>query len=161
MTDFDQLRPFGMLPAKPKNTNVLKELWMKTFKKFLLVASTAVLISGTVPCRAAQPAGQGCPVTGGDLAQLMKITKVDFIPQWSKPEAQFQEDKDPETLQIVVVSDPKDGPNAVSSDGQVIFEQKNAPDSVMQKLIPRAFYIRFVLANHLTAKCKGPWNHSQ
>ena len=134
---------------------------MKTLKKSLLVACAGVLISGTVPCAAAQPPGTGCPVTGDDLAKLMKITKVDFIPQWSKPEAQFQEDKDPETLQIVVVSDPKDGPNAVSSDGQVIFEQKNAPDSVMQKLIPRAFYIRFVLANHLTAKCKGPWNHSQ
>lgn len=134
---------------------------MKTFKNFLLVACAAVFVSGTVPCRAAQPAGQGSPVTGGDLAQLMKITKVEFIPQWSKPEAQFQEDEDSETLQIVVVSDPKDRPNAVSSDGQVIFEKKNAPDSIMQKLIPRAFYIRFVLANHLTAKCKGPWNHSQ
>lgn len=134
---------------------------MKTFKNLQLVACAALLISGTVPCAAAQPLGKGCPVTGDDLSQLMKITKVDFIPQWNKPEAQFQEDKDPESLEIVVVSDPKDGPNAVSSDGQVIFQQKNAPDSVMQKLIPRAFYIRFVLANYLTAKCKGPWNHSQ
>ena len=115
---------------------------MKTFKNFLLVACAGLLMRGTVPCAAAQPLGKGCPVTGDDLAKLMKITKVDFIPQWSKPEAQFQEDKDPESLQIVVLSDPKDGPNAVSNDGQVIFQQKNAPDSVMQKLIPRAFYIR-------------------
>ena len=134
---------------------------MKTFKNLQLVACAALLISGTVPCAAAQPLGKGCPVTGGDLAKLMKITKVDFIPQWSKPDAQFQEDKDPEPLQIVVVSEPKDGPNAVSGDGQVIFQQKNAPDSVMQKMISRAFHIRFVLANHLTANCKGPWNHSQ
>ena len=134
---------------------------MKTFKNFLLVACAGVLILGTVPCAAAQPAGKGCPVTGDDLAKLMKITKVDFIPRWSKLEAQFQEDNDPESLQIVVVSEPKDGPNAVSGDGQVIFQQKNAPDSVMQKMISRAFHIRFVLANHLTANCKGPWNHSQ
>ncbi len=134
---------------------------MKTLKNLRLVACAAVLISATAPCAAAQPPGKGCPVTGDDLAKLMKITKVDFIAQWSKPESQFQEDKDPESLQIVVVSDPQGGPNAVYSDGQVIFLRKNEPDAVMRKLMPRAFYIRFVLANHLTAKCRGPWSHSQ
>ena len=40
----------------------------------------------------------------------------------------------------------------------LFFQQTNAPDAVVQKLITRAFYIRFVLANHLTGLCNGPWN---
>ena len=156
--DFDRLRPFGMLPEKPKNTNLVRERLMITFKKVLLLMSAAVLISGAIPCRAAQPASQGCPVTNGDLAKVGEITKMVFIHQWSKPEAQFQEDKDPGTLEVVVLSGPKDGPNAVSSDGQVLFQQENASGAIVEKLLVRAFYIRFVLANHLTALCKGPWN---
>lgn len=85
---------------------------MKVWNRVRSLVFAAVLISVTVPCGAQATVGT-CPVTGGDLAQLMKVTKVDFVPGWNRPESQFRETKDPGMLQIVELSDKKDGPNGV------------------------------------------------
>lgn len=84
---------------------------------------------------------------------------MDFVPGWNRPESEFREDSDPQTLQVVELSDEKFGPNGVSDDGQVLFYQASAGQSVVQGLLVRAFYIRFVLAHHLTSRCAGPWSH--
>lgn len=133
---------------------------MKVCRGIQILVCAAALTPATVPCLAQATAGS-CPVTGADLAKVGTETKMDFVPGWSKPESQFREDKDPQTLQVVELSDKNSGPNSVSSDGQVLFYHKDANDAVVQKLLLRAFYIRFVLANHLTSRCDGPWSQSQ
>lgn len=131
---------------------------MKVFRQIQFLACAA-LLSAAVPC-GAQTTGS-CPVTGGDLAKVATETIMDFVPGWNKPQSQFREDMDPQMLQVVELSDKSEGPNRVSNDGQVLFYRKNSSDAVVQKLLLRAFYIRFVLANHLTSGCEGPWSHSQ
>lgn len=130
---------------------------MKTFKGIPLLVCAAVLALATSSVTA-QTSLASCPVTNGDLAKVGATTKVVFVPSWNSPESDFREDKDPDTLQIVVLSDNNDGPNQVSSDGQVIFYKKDSGDAVVQKLLTRAFYIRFVLSKHLTSRCDGPWS---
>lgn len=134
-----------------------KKHYMNNFKRIPFLLSTAAILMAATLCTARADVGS-CPVTNADLAKVGAATKVVFVPSWNAPESTFREDNDPETLQIVVLSDKTDGPNQVSKDGQILFYQKNSSDAAVQKLLGRAFYIRFVLSNHLTSKCDGPWS---
>lgn len=131
---------------------------MKNFKRIPSLLCAATLLMATALCTAQADVGS-CPVTNADLAKVGAATKVVFVPSWSAPESTFREDNDPDTLQIVVLLHKKDGPNGVSKDGQVLFYQKNSSDAAVQKLLVRAFYIRFVLSKHLTSQCDGPWSN--
>ena len=57
------------------------------------------------------------------------------------PAAEFKDDGDPMTIEIVFLTQKSDGPSRVSEDGEVIFLYK-ASDETQQKLIARAFEIR-------------------
>lgn len=54
----------------------------------------------------------------------------------------FHEDADPATLEIVMLAKPSDGAAQVSSDGEVIFLQKDTSDKEMQALFSKAFYLK-------------------
>lgn len=82
---------------------------------FARIAGGTVLLSsvGLVSVRANE---------ASDLKlQLMKSTKVIAVMGLSVPADKFVSDGDPDTLQIVFMSKPEDGPSHVSDDGEVIF----------------------------------------
>lgn len=54
----------------------------------------------------------------------------------------FHEDSDPMTLQIVMLAKPSDGAAQVSSDGEVIFLQKDTSEKEQQSLFTTAFYLK-------------------
>jgi hypothetical protein len=74
--------------------------------------------------------------------RILEQTKVVAVMDLSVPSAEYKGDGDPTTLEIVFLSKKSDGPSRVSDDGEVIFLYK-ASDKVQQKLIGRAFEIRF------------------
>lgn len=61
------------------------------------------------------------------------------------PAAEYKDDGDPTTLEIVFLTKKADGPSRVSDNGEVIFLYK-ASDETQQKLITRAFEIRIARA---------------
>ena len=54
----------------------------------------------------------------------------------------FREDSDPKTLQLVMLAKPSDGAAQVSSDGEVIFLQKDTSSKEQQSLFATAFYLK-------------------
>ncbi|WP_157618162.1 hypothetical protein [Rhodanobacter sp. 115] len=54
----------------------------------------------------------------------------------------FREDSDPTTLQLVMLAKPSDGAAQVSSDGEVIFLQKDTSSKEEQSLFATAFYLK-------------------
>jgi len=54
----------------------------------------------------------------------------------------FHQDSDPATLQIVMLAKPSDGAAQVSSDGEVIFLQKDTSEKEQQSLFATAFYLK-------------------
>ena len=74
-----------------------------------------------------------------DIAVHSKVVMVDgsgFTP------GNFHEDSDPTTLQIVMLAKPSDGAAQVSSDGEVIFLQKDTSEKEQQSLFATAFYLK-------------------
>lgn len=56
--------------------------------------------------------------------------------------ANFHEDSDPTALDIVMLTGPSAGSAQVSSDGEVIFVQKNTSGKDQQSLFATAFYLK-------------------
>jgi hypothetical protein len=76
-----------------------------------------------------------------EIAALMKITKiVGIFPKG--PASEFKADEDPETLQILFLDKPEDGPSRVSDDGEVFFRQTDISQPDDQRLINQAFILR-------------------
>jgi hypothetical protein len=74
-----------------------------------------------------------------DIAVHSKVVTVDGS---GATPSTFQEDSDPMTLQIVMLAKPSDGAAQVSSDGEVIFLQKNTSEKEQQSLFATAFYLK-------------------
>ena len=75
------------------------------------------------------------------VVELMQSTKVTMRDGLDVPAADYKSDGDPETLELVMLKDKKDGPSRVSPDGQVIFLYK-ASGKKQQALIEEAFILR-------------------
>jgi hypothetical protein len=71
----------------------------------------------------------------------MEITKAVAIMGIKGSSADFKDDGDPDTSQIVLLSRKSNGPSRVSPDGEVIFLYK-ASDEVQSGLIGQAFDLR-------------------
>lgn len=69
-------------------------------------------------------------------------TKVVVVDGGDIDVANFGEDNDPGTLELVMLAKPADGTAHVSNDGEVIFMQKDTPDEQMQSLFSTAFYLK-------------------
>jgi len=69
-------------------------------------------------------------------------TKVVIVEGAGATPSTFHEDSDPTTLQIVMLAKPSDGAAQVSSDGEVIFLQKDTPEKEQQALFATAFYLK-------------------
>jgi hypothetical protein len=76
--------------------------------------------------------------------RILRQTKV-VVTQLSVPAREYKGDGDPNTLEIVFLTNKSDGPSRVSDDGEVIFLYK-ASDNTQQQLISRAFEIRIARA---------------
>jgi hypothetical protein len=74
-----------------------------------------------------------------DIAIHSKVVTVDG--SGVTPD-KFHEDSDPTTLQIVMLAKPSDGDAQVSSDGEVIFLQKDTSEKELQSLFTTAFYLK-------------------
>ena len=74
-----------------------------------------------------------------DIAVHSKVVMVDG--SGATPNT-FHEDSDPTTLQIVMLAKPSDGAAQVSSDGEVIFLQKDTSEKEQQSLFATAFYLK-------------------
>ena len=74
-----------------------------------------------------------------DIAVHSKVVTVDG--SGITPD-NFKQDSDPTTLQIVMLTKPSDGAAQVSSDGEVIFLQKNTSEKEQQTLFATAFYLK-------------------
>ena len=74
-----------------------------------------------------------------DIAVHSKVVTVDG--SGVTPD-NFYQDSDPTTLQIVMLAKPSDGAAQVSSDGEVIFLQKDTSDKEQQSLFATAFYLK-------------------
>jgi hypothetical protein len=74
-----------------------------------------------------------------DIAVHSKVVMVDGS---GATPGTFQEDSDPTTLQIVMLAKPSDGAAQVSSDGEVIFLQKDTLEKEQQALFTTAFYLK-------------------
>lgn len=77
--------------------------------------------------------------------RILTETKMNVVTELSVPAAEFKDDGDPNTIEIVFLSKKSDGPSRVSDDGEVIFLYK-ASDKTQQKLITQAFEIRLARA---------------
>jgi len=75
------------------------------------------------------------------VVELMQSTKVNMRDGLDVPAADYKSAGDPETLEVVMLKDKKDGPSRVASDGQVIFLYK-ASGKKQQALIEEAFTLR-------------------
>jgi len=73
--------------------------------------------------------------------KLMQTTKVIGINNITTPN-QFVEDNDPDTLQIVYITDPKLGVNHVSDDGEVVWFFGDVDVDDQQPYIFQAFEIK-------------------
>jgi len=76
--------------------------------------------------------------------RILRQTKV-VVTQLSVPAREYKGDGDPNTLEIVFLTNKSDGPSRVSEDGEVIFLYR-ASDNTQQQLISRAFEIRIARA---------------
>lgn len=74
-----------------------------------------------------------------DIAVHSKVVMVDDPGSTSNT---FHEDSDPTTLQIVMLAKASDGVAQVSSDGEVIFLQKDTSEKEQQSLFATAFYLK-------------------
>ena len=74
-----------------------------------------------------------------DIAVHSKVIMVD-VPGVTPDK--FHQDSDPATLQIVMLAKPSDGAAQVSSDGEVIFLQKDTSEKEQQSLFATAFYLK-------------------
>jgi hypothetical protein len=54
----------------------------------------------------------------------------------------FHQDSDPATLQIVMLGKPSDGAAQGSSDGEIIFLQRDTAEKEQQSLFVAAFYLK-------------------
>jgi hypothetical protein len=75
-------------------------------------------------------------------AHLMETTKVVAVMGLSVPAEKYASDGDPNTLEIVFLSKPEDGPSHVSDDGEVIFQSPNATEKEQSTLIGQAFDLK-------------------
>ena len=66
----------------------------------------------------------------------------------------FKHDSDPTTLQIVMLAKPSDGAAQVSSDGEVIFLQKDTSETEQKSLFTTAFYLK-AKAREVTSRPAG------
>jgi hypothetical protein len=73
--------------------------------------------------------------------RILTETQMNVVAELTTPAAEFKDDGDPTTIEIVFLTKKSDGPSRVSDDGEVIFLYK-ASDKTQQKLIARAFEIR-------------------
>ena len=98
----------------------------------------AILLAGLA--HAADP-------TPDEIRQLQRKliieTKIITVPELKGPASEYRSDGDPNTLELVFLSNKKDGPSRVSDDGEVIFLYK-ASARKQQELISQAFKIRAV-----------------
>ena len=98
----------------------------------------AILLAGLA--HAADP-------TPDEIRQLQRKliieTKIITVPELKGPASEYRSDGDPNTLELVFLSNKKDGPSRVSDDGEVIFLYK-ASARKQQELISQAFEIRAV-----------------
>jgi hypothetical protein len=74
--------------------------------------------------------------------KLMQTTTVNAVMELSVPADKFVSDGNPDTLEIVFMSKPEDGPSHVSDDGEVIFLSPSVTDAEQSALIGKAFDIR-------------------
>jgi hypothetical protein len=76
--------------------------------------------------------------------KLMAQTKVVAVRDLNFPASEFKSDGDPNTLEVVFLTNKVDGPSRVSEDGEVIFLYKPS-EKEEQTLIEQAFRIRALL----------------
>jgi hypothetical protein len=75
------------------------------------------------------------------IVELMQSTEVAMRDGLDVPSAEYKSDGNPNTLEVILLKNKKDGPSRVSPDGEVIFLYK-ASDKKQQDLISEAFTIR-------------------
>ena len=74
-----------------------------------------------------------------DIAVHSKVVTVDGS---GVTPGSFMHDSDPATLEIVMLAKSSDGAAQVSSDGEVIFLQKDSSATDQQSLFTTAFYLK-------------------
>lgn len=75
------------------------------------------------------------------IVELMVKTELNMRDGLDVPAAEYKSDGNPDTLELVMLKDKKDGPSRVSPDGEVIFLYK-ASGKKQQALIEEAFALR-------------------
>lgn len=68
----------------------------------------------------------------------METTRLVAVMDVDGPAASFEDDGDPDTLEVVFLSRRSDGPSRVSPDGQVVFLYRASP-RLHSELIDQAF----------------------
>jgi hypothetical protein len=76
------------------------------------------------------------------MQELMVNTKVVAVTKLDGPADSHESDDDPMTLEIVMLTEPSDGPSRVSHDGEVIFMQKEIEGKEQEMLFTSAFYLK-------------------
>jgi hypothetical protein len=74
-------------------------------------------------------------------ARIMEATRLVAIMDIDGPSADFVDDGDPDTLEVVFLSRKSDGPSRVTPDGQVVFLYR-ASQRRQSELIDQAFDLR-------------------
>jgi hypothetical protein len=124
-----------------------------------LLAASAYAQSGADPSASAKGLGANdCPLTKIELNKVRESTRLVTTGAITVPSRKYKSDRDPTTLELVTVTEKKDGPTRVSDDGQVIFIMGELTDKRKEELITQAIYFRAVWKANLTELCAGPWN---
>jgi hypothetical protein len=108
-------------------------------------------------CGNASGANEHCPINGTDIEATRKTTTLVEVRELPEPVAKYKSDGDPDTLELVLLKNPKDGPSRVMDDGEVVVLMPTSDDEIKQALVTRALYLRAVIRRGLTKQCVGPW----
>jgi hypothetical protein len=108
---------------------------------------------------AAGRSNENCPVNDSDIDVFRKTTKIVEVIDLKYKFDNYKSDVDPDTLKLILLKNPKDGPSRVVGDGELVLLMPTSDDEIRQALVKRALYFRAVRRRGLTKQCAGPWAH--
>jgi hypothetical protein len=113
------------------------------FRLFALFLSLVSMVSLAADPEPAKPADAPVAKPPRNRIIIMLDTKVVAGKKLKGPASEYQQDSDPNTIELVILGRDDPGPSRVSEDGEVIFQKgRRTSDDEADALLQKAFDIR-------------------
>ena len=83
-----------------------------------------------------------CTASGNEMVLMMERTRKTFITNYTGLESDFRSDGDPDTLEIVFLSERDGSKSGVADDGEAMFLYGEPPDEEYRRLLMLAYCLR-------------------